>query len=70
VSLEATAVVTIIIITALIILVTSRSANGQLRIWDGDDLRRLHTIKTARGNALCLAVYEEPTAGTSRLVTG
>jgi hypothetical protein len=45
---------------------------GLLCIWDGDDLGILHTIATNRGRpcGVCLAVYEEPTGGRTRLVTG
>jgi hypothetical protein len=45
---------------------------GELRIWDGDDLQVLHTIHTnAEAQAMyCLAVYDDPTSGRTRLVTG
>jgi hypothetical protein len=46
------------------------SAGGRLSIWDGDDFQFLHTIKAAQGNVNCLAAYEEPTTGRTRLVTG
>jgi hypothetical protein len=46
---------------------------GHLCIWDGDDLQVLHIIMTnpaLRAPLDCLAVYEEPTSGRTRLVTG
>jgi hypothetical protein len=44
---------------------------GRVGIWDGDDLRVLHTIAAAvEKEVFCLAVYEEPTGGSTRLVTG
>jgi hypothetical protein len=52
--------------------VAAGSDGGHLCIWDGDDFQLLHTIRAnpeglAVGN---LAVYEEPTSGRTRLVTG
>jgi WD40 repeat protein len=45
---------------------------GHLSIWDGDDLQLLRTIvASADARAVsCLAVYEEPISGSTRLVTG
>jgi hypothetical protein len=45
---------------------------GGLRIWDGDDFQVFHTTQTSVGlpSEMCLAVYEEPTSGTTTLVTG
>jgi WD40 repeat protein len=45
---------------------------GVLYIWDGDDYSLLHAIETdAEGRHLQrLAVYEEPTSASTRLVTG
>jgi WD40 repeat protein len=45
---------------------------SQLYIWDGDDFRLLHTMRVhPQGRPVrCLAVYEEPTSGSTRLVTG
>jgi hypothetical protein len=43
-----------------------------LCVWDGDDLRLLHTIHTNSDQYYVgkLAVYEDPTSGSTRLVTG
>jgi hypothetical protein len=45
---------------------------GPLCIWDGDDLRLLHAIQISPGGheQWKLAVYNEPTSGRTRLVTG
>jgi hypothetical protein len=45
---------------------------GHLCCWDGDDLQVVHAVEAGPGGAafLCLAVYEEPTSGRTRLVTG
>jgi hypothetical protein len=45
---------------------------GRLCIWDGDDLRLLHAVDSAlEGHTVyCLAVYEDPTSGSTRLVSG
>jgi hypothetical protein len=45
---------------------------GRFGVWDGDDFQLLHAIAaTAEGRPVrCLAVYEEPTSGRTRLVTG
>jgi hypothetical protein len=45
---------------------------GRLCVWDGDDLRLLHTIHTNPDERYVgkLAVYEEPISGSTRLVTG
>jgi hypothetical protein len=45
---------------------------GRLCIWDGDDMQVLPTFETHRElpAVRCLAVYEEPTSGRTRLVTG
>jgi WD40 repeat protein len=52
--------------------VAADSREGPLCIWDGDDLKLLHTIRAhPEGYRLDhLAVYEEPTSGRTRLVTG
>jgi WD40 repeat protein len=52
--------------------VAAGSSRGRLCIWDGDDLQLLHTVQVnAKQRALtCLAVYEEPTSGRTRLVSG
>jgi hypothetical protein len=46
--------------------------SSHLCIWDGDDLQLLHTIQIDDITSTCqrLAVYEEPTSGRTRLVTG
>jgi WD40 repeat protein len=48
------------------------SDEGHLSIWDGDDFQLVHTIRTDREACRLhrLAVYEEPTSGMIRLVTG
>jgi hypothetical protein len=45
---------------------------NHLCIWDGDDLQLLHAfqISARKRPVRCLAVYEEPTSGRTRLVTG
>jgi hypothetical protein len=45
---------------------------GHLCIFDGDDFRLLQTTRVGddRRVTTCLAVYEEPTSGRARLVTG
>jgi hypothetical protein len=45
---------------------------GQLGIWDGDDFQMLYTLQAGSEGVPvgCLAVYEEPTSGRTRLVTG
>jgi hypothetical protein len=45
---------------------------GHLCIWDGDHFQVLHARRTSPegGYSRCLAVYEEPTSGRTRLVTG
>jgi hypothetical protein len=51
--------------------VAAGSDGGRLCIWDGDDLRLLDTMQTNEElSCVCLAVYEEPTSGSTRLVTG
>jgi WD40 repeat protein len=52
--------------------IAAGSHGGQLCIWDGDDFRVLHNVEVSPGgHALrLLAVYEEPTSGRTRLVTG
>jgi hypothetical protein len=46
---------------------------GRLHIWDGDDFSTLHAMRVAgaerRKISTCLAVYEEPTSGSTRLVS-
>jgi hypothetical protein len=44
---------------------------GELRIWDGDDFRLLHALgaDTDLTHVACLAVYEEPTSGSTRFVS-
>jgi hypothetical protein len=50
--------------------VAAGSRGGQLCIWDGDDLRVLHSIQISPEGRARLAVYEEPTSGSTRLVNG
>jgi hypothetical protein len=52
--------------------VVAGTLHGQLCIWDGDDLQGLHTVEANADErpVRCLAVYEEPTSGSTRLVTG
>jgi hypothetical protein len=52
--------------------VAAGSDGGHFCIWDGDDFQLLHAIPTDPGSHLVqkLAVYEEPTTGKTRLVTG
>jgi WD40 repeat protein len=51
--------------------VAAGSSGGHLCIWDGDDFQVLHIVQTSDGISCgCLAVYEEPTRGRTRLVTG
>jgi hypothetical protein len=52
--------------------VAAGADEGHFSVWDGDDFQLLHTITaTAEGRPVrCLAVYEEPTSGRTRLVTG
>jgi WD40 repeat protein len=52
--------------------VVASSDGGHLCIWDGDDMQLLHTITVSEEGdpVLGLAVYEEPTSGRVRLVTG
>jgi hypothetical protein len=54
------------------LLLGYRSKRGHLSIWSGDDLTVLHEIETnSEGHAVkYLVVYEEPTTGRLRLVTG
>jgi WD40 repeat protein len=51
--------------------IAAGSNGGLLSIWDGDDLQAIHTIQAdPDGNSVVkLAVYEEPTSGSNRLVT-
>jgi hypothetical protein len=45
---------------------------GRLQIWDGDDFSILHTMQVPgaeRRIPTCLVVYEEPTGGSTRLVS-
>jgi WD40 repeat protein len=52
--------------------IAAGSHGGLLRIWNGDDLQLLHTIR-AKEEARPLdhlAVYEEPTSGRTRIGTG
>jgi hypothetical protein len=53
-------------------IIAAGSERGQLTIVSGGDGRSLHAIPTStEGEAvICLAVYEEPTSGRTRLVTG
>jgi WD40 repeat protein len=47
-------------------------SGGQLYIWDGDDFQILHIVPTTAEGSFTtfrLAVYEEPTSGSTRLVT-
>jgi hypothetical protein len=52
--------------------IAAGSRGGHLCIWDGDDFQLLHAlVASADGCAVkCLAVYDEPTVGATRLVTG
>jgi WD40 repeat protein len=52
--------------------IAAGSNGGHLSIWDGDDLHVLHTVAVNGDEdpVQCLAVYEEPTSGRTRLVTG
>jgi hypothetical protein len=52
--------------------VATGSNRGHLCIWDGDDLQLLHAMDNSPEAfpVRCLAVYEEPTSGSTRLVTG
>jgi WD40 repeat protein len=52
--------------------IAAGSNGGLLSIWDCDDLQAIRTIQ-AEPDGICvgkLAVYEEPTSGSTRLVTG
>jgi WD40 repeat protein len=51
--------------------IAAGSDGGRLCVWDGDDFHLLHAIHTnAEGHYVrCLAVYEEPTSGSTRLVS-
>jgi WD40 repeat protein len=52
--------------------VAAGAEGGRLCIWDGDNFQLVHEIvASAEGRAvLCLAVYEDPASGSTRLVTG
>jgi WD40 repeat protein len=52
--------------------IAAGSNGGDLCIWDGGDFQLLHNIRTngGRPTGIRLAVYEEPTSGSTRLVTG
>jgi hypothetical protein len=52
--------------------VAAGSGKGHVCIWDGDDFSVLHAILANREGCAVyrLAVYEEPTGGRTRLVTG
>jgi hypothetical protein len=52
--------------------VAAGSEGGYFCIWQGDDFRVLHVIQTNQSGFAVrwLAVYEEPTSGRTRLVTG
>jgi WD40 repeat protein len=54
--------------------VAAGSERGHLSIWDGDDFRLLQSIETHPAeeecHVCCLAVYEQPISGGTRLVTG
>jgi hypothetical protein len=52
--------------------IAAGSEQGQLTTVSGDDGRGLQDIPTSTEGraALCLAMYEEPTSGSTRLVTG
>jgi hypothetical protein len=50
--------------------VAAGSDAGRLSIWDGDNFLVLHAIRTPGPAVRCLAVYEEPTSGSTRLVSG
>jgi WD40 repeat protein len=52
--------------------IASGSNGGHLSIWDGDDLQVIHTLQVDPNQDYVgkLAVYEEPTSGSTRLVTG
>jgi hypothetical protein len=52
--------------------VAACSGGGHLSIWDGDDFRLLHALMASADarTVYCLAVYEEPISGSTRLVSG
>jgi WD40 repeat protein len=52
--------------------IAAGSNGGLLSIWDGDDLQAIRSIQAdPDGNSVGkLAVYEDPTSGSTRLVTG
>jgi hypothetical protein len=52
--------------------IAAGSEKGHLFIWDGDDFSILQAIPTDAEESPIhsLAVYEEPTSGRARLVTG
>jgi hypothetical protein len=52
--------------------VAAGSDGGHWCIWDGDDLQLLHSTRTnPEGVAVrCLAVYDDLTSGSTRLVSG
>jgi WD40 repeat protein len=52
--------------------IAAGSNGGHLCIWDGDDFSALHTIWANHEKCALqrLVMYEEPTSGSTRLVTG